>query len=564
MAKKRVSLYIDDTSLRLMVTQDQQIKRWAESSLEPGLVDNNVVIGEAEVTARIKQLFEGTKVKTKKIDLCLSGLRCLTRPITLPRLPKEMLDEAVTREAQRVVPVPVEELYISWQTIPTAPEQTRVFMVGIPRKTVDALFRVLQHAGVSPGFMEIKPLLLTRAVRETTAIIVDVQATEFDIVVMVDGIPQPIRSIRFASGALSINENVTTLKNEIDRTLTFYNTNNPEKTLAPTVPVFACGDLANKPELYQPISEAVGHPVLPLPSPLECPEGLDASHYMANMGLALQRISLKKKTGATAITLNALPTVYQTKAVSLINVLAIPSIVVAISLLVFASLFALNISDDITSINTRLNSTNQLLQQKESQRQQLSELQKKVSGLTASQDSLTSFLDTLSEQAKATEGDLAAAIAGLPPGISLSSIRYTADALTITAKSPNEKQILSYSTNLDTSSQFRNRNIVITDMTRTESGDIVFSLICDLQTQSVGASGTKVALASLPVGVNLTGVHFAEYQLTLNGIAPDADKFLSYLRALEASGTFTDITVTSMTITETGDLNFAMVLKTGE
>ncbi len=48
MAKNIVTLYVNDTSLRLMVTDGKQIKEWAELSLEPGLVENTVVIKEAE------------------------------------------------------------------------------------------------------------------------------------------------------------------------------------------------------------------------------------------------------------------------------------------------------------------------------------------------------------------------------------------------------------------------------------------------------------------------------------------------------------------------------------
>ena len=44
MAKNIVTLYVDDTSLRLMVTDGKQIKEWAELPLEPGLIKGNVVI----------------------------------------------------------------------------------------------------------------------------------------------------------------------------------------------------------------------------------------------------------------------------------------------------------------------------------------------------------------------------------------------------------------------------------------------------------------------------------------------------------------------------------------
>ena len=102
MAKKIVTLYVDDTSLRLMVTDGKRIKEWAESPLEPGLIEDGVIVNEAEVAAKVKQLFEVQKVKTKKVIMGVSGLRCLTRPVILPQLPKEMVDEAVKREAKTV------------------------------------------------------------------------------------------------------------------------------------------------------------------------------------------------------------------------------------------------------------------------------------------------------------------------------------------------------------------------------------------------------------------------------------------------------------------------------
>ncbi len=93
MTKKIVTLYVNDTSLRLMVTDGNQIKEWAELPLEPGLVENTVVIKEAEFVDKVKQLFKLRKITTKKIVVAISGFHSLTRPITLPRLPKEMLNE---------------------------------------------------------------------------------------------------------------------------------------------------------------------------------------------------------------------------------------------------------------------------------------------------------------------------------------------------------------------------------------------------------------------------------------------------------------------------------------
>ncbi|MGB2813678.1 MAG: pilus assembly protein PilM, partial [Dehalococcoidales bacterium] len=251
MAQKVVTLYIDDTSIRLLVTSGKRIKKWADVALEPGMVKNAVVLKQEEVAAKIKQLFKVRKVDSKKVTLGISGLQCFTRPIILPQMPKDMLEEAVRREANRVLPVSSEQLYLQWQSIPAPEGKLQVFLVAIPRTAADALCNTLRLAGLKPDLMDLKPLLLARMVNDTMAVIVDVQPKDFDIVVMGGGIPQPIRTVPFSNEAPSWPEKITQIKDDVSRTIEFYNTNNPEMPLAATLPVFVSGELAGEAEQCQ-------------------------------------------------------------------------------------------------------------------------------------------------------------------------------------------------------------------------------------------------------------------------------------------------------------------------
>ncbi|MFC1934156.1 PilN domain-containing protein [Chloroflexota bacterium] len=561
MAEQIVTLYIDDTSLRLMVTDGKRVREWAESPLEPGLVENTVVVNEAEVVAKIQQLFKVLKVNTGKVIVGVSGLRCLTRPITLPPLPRAMLDEAVKREAERALPVPLDQLYLSWQTIPAPADKTQVFLVAIPCKTADTLLKALHQAGLKPSFMNLKPLLLARMVKETTAIIVDVQTTEFDLVIMTDGVPQPIRSLPFPSEALSWEEKLTTIRNELDRTITFYNSNNPEKPLASSVPIFVSGDLADESELCQALSDEVGHPVSSVSSSLDCPEGFVPGHYMANIGLAFHKLSVGKEAGPSVVSLNALPTPYQPKPISLTNILALPGAAVAAGVLALLVVLIQSTSTDIASLSDQLNAAELNLQQKQSQSQELTELEGKVAKITASHDGITAVLSGLEKQGAGINRDLEATIESLPESVNLSSIGHITSMLTITGRSPNERQILSYITKLDSSGRFG--DITITNMARIEGEDegIDFTLVGTLQTQIIGASSMEVALGSLPSRISLTGIDSAGDTLTVNGRSPDEDAVFSYLRALEASGKFSEITLTSMRRIEEEGIDFSLVLK---
>ena len=555
MAKKTVSLYIDDTSLRLMVADSKRIIGWAELQLEPGMVDNNVVIKDAEVATKIRQLFKTLKIKTKKITVGVSGLHCLTRPITFPQLPKEMLDEAVRREATRVLPVSAEQLYTSWQIIPAQEGKTQVFLVAIPRKTADALFNTLSQAGCKAYFMDIKPILLARVLKEATSVIVDIQAREFDIVIMADGISQPVRTIPFANEALSAEEKLTIIKKELDRTITFYNSSNPENTFTSKVPIFTSGELADDRELHQALSDELGHPILSLPSPLEYPEEFNPSRFMANIGLTLQRLSPKKEAGPSLANLKLLPAPYQTKPISLTNIFALPGAVIAISSLVFLVMLIQSASADISLLRTQLNTSTQL-------RENTVKLQREITEAEASRDDFAIALGSLEKQRTGINRDLEATIESLPSTISLSSISHANSILTISGRAPSEREVLLYLRQLDTSGRFS--EITIENMLRIEDEGMDFTLLGSLQTQSSKVSGIQVALSNLPTTISLTNVSSTNGILTINGRSPDEDDVLSYFQNLEASGKFREITIATMTRIEDGGVDFSLILETGE
>ena len=479
MAKKIVTLYIDDTSIRLLVTRDQQVKKWADSPLEPGLVKNGVVLKEAEVAAKVKQLFKVLKVTTKNIIIGVSGLHCLSRPIAFPQLPKEMLAEAVQREAKRALPVPLEQLHLSWQTMPASPGKTQVFLVAIPCKAADAMFKMLHQAGLKPYLMDLKPLALARAVRETTAIIVDVQPTEFDIVIKADGVCQPVRTVPLPSEASPWPEKLPLIKNDLNRTIEFYNSNNPEKPLSSTVPVFASGELANEPELCQSLSSELGHPVLPMPPPLKCPgAGLDPSHYMVNMGLTLKEIPSEEKAGPLVSNLNIMPAPYRPKPISLTNIFALPGAAIAVGLLFFLAMLIQSASADVTAMRGQLNTTDQLLQQKLSQKQELTEkiaeMEEKIAEAEASGNNFIAALHSIERQSNGVNG-IEITVNHLPGTISLTSISYTNSTLTVNGKAPGEGEILSYLGDLDASGRFS--EITITSMRRIEGEGMNFALV---------------------------------------------------------------------------------------
>lgn len=565
MFREIVSLYIDDTNLRLLVTNGNKIKKYADLPLEPGSVSNNVIIKESEVAARIQQLLKTQKIRTRKIMVGISGLHCLSRPIVFPQLPKEMLDEAVRREAKRALPLPIEQLYLSWQVMPSPVGQTQVFLVAIPCQIADPLFRVLRQARIKPYYLSLKPLLLARVANEATGIIVDLQATEFDIVVVSEGLPQPVRTIPFANESLSQQEKITMVRNDLDRTIAFYNSNNPSKKLTSDVPIFASGDLANDSNSCQALSQQSNHPVLPLLSSIEYPGGFDANHYMPNIGLTLSRLTPKKAVVSAIVNVNALPAPYRPKPVSLVNILTPPGIAIMAGLIVFLIMLIQSTSADITSLRTQINNAEQGYKQELSQKQEIakiiSALTKQAVDAEKSFRTLNAAMGSLETQTTNINKGLEATLSALPSTINLKAISYGDNILTISGHVPNEADLLLYLAELNASDGFG--DITIQKMNRLESGEINFTLLGNPGKQIIGISDIETVINNLPPAIKLTGAAQTRVKLTVNGSAPDEDMLLLYLKSLETSGQFIEVVLTNMTRASSGQVEFTLDLYRG-
>ncbi len=456
MARKIVTLYIDDSSIRLMVSRGKRLNKLASAQLQLGSAELKEDIKEAEITTKIKHLLKANKVRAKKVVLGISGRNCLSRPVTLPQLPRAMLEEAVTREAKRVLPVPPDQLYLSWQARPAPEGKIQVFLVAIPRRSADNLIKITRQVGLKPYLMDIKPLALARVVKEETAIIVDMQSIEADIIIMANGTPQPVRTIPFPSEVLSSEEKLAMVRDDVRRTIEFYNSNNPENPLDDETPIFVTGELAEKPDLGKSLADELGYPLSVLASPLKNPKKLDLTNYMVNVGLTLKE--LDKEAGPSVANLNALPAPYRAKPISVSRIIAVPSAVVIIGLIAGGIMAIQATSASISAMNGQLDNTNYILEQKllrkQELQQEINQLEQKVATATASRDSFTSALAEIENGGSTINGDLQAVTDNLFAGIQLSHIAHSSTQINLSGQALSEQEVLSFARKLDKCGRF--------------------------------------------------------------------------------------------------------------
>jgi len=92
------------------------------------------------------------------------------------------------------------------------------------------------------------------------------------------------------------------------------------------------------------------------------------------------------------------------------------------------------------------------------------------------------------------------------------------------------------------------------------SRDNFAAAIGSLEKQSVGINRhLEVTMKSLPSAISLSSISYANNMLAISGQAPSERGVLSYLRKLETSGSFGEITIANMTRIEGEAMDFTLL-----
>jgi type IV pilus assembly protein PilM len=467
MAKRVTTLFIRDTAINLLVMKGEKVEKWASSPLEPGLVSQGLVVDEEQVADKVKQIFKETGAQTNKVIVALSGHDSLYRIITLPELPEAVLPEAVRREAQRTIPTPLEEVYFSYQRIPSPKGECRMFLVTFPRNLVDALIRTLRQAGVRPYILDLAPLALCRIPNVPRAIIINARLEHLDVIVLADRLPQVIRRLSLPSETESLEEKLPFIAEEFNRTVAFYNSSHLENPLDSTVPVFVCGDLAEAPETWPSVAGRAGYSVSPLPSPVDPPEGFNPNEFMVNIGLALKEL-LPEKEGAnfSLVNFNALPEVYVPPHFSIVRVLVPVGIVVGIGLLVFMGILVLQNRADIETLRSQVTTAETTVMQ---QQRDVTQLTANVASTKGTADVLHNTLVTIERGRAVILEDLREIHKLAGESVTLGTVNHVGSSVTMNGAAPDVDHIFRYARDLrdsrDSANDLRFSSVWISSIT---------------------------------------------------------------------------------------------------
>jgi len=289
------TLNIEASSIRFLTVKGRRVERWGNVPLPPGLVKDTVVADPVQVGTMLGELFTLAGISKSGVVVSLTGLRTIFRILTLPKTRgASQMKEAVHWAAKRELPIPLEELHLSWQTIGDQDGEQRVFVLGTPRSLLDTFSQALSKAGIKPHAVELKPLALTNLANQARAAIVDLERDSTSIVILVDGVPEVMHTLVTRQGGLALEDRLQKLAEDLSRTIGFHRRVHPEHSLDSTTPILLTGEVAGDPSVLDLVRRSTGRSIeFPQPA-LECPPDLLLPQYAVNIGLALRELRCGK------------------------------------------------------------------------------------------------------------------------------------------------------------------------------------------------------------------------------------------------------------------------------
>jgi len=290
LAYRIVTLEIDTTAIRFMETTGGRVVKWASLSLDPTMVEDGVISDPQALSAAVRQLMDSSGIKAKDVIASVSGLYSVSRIVAVSNPPGGGVTtrEAVLEAAGDIMPLSVDEMYLSWQPVIAGEGTQQVLVVGVPRDVLDAEMRALRIAGINSRTLDLKAIALARAVNKEQALILNIEPSSFDIVIVVNGVPEVMRTIAWRQDSLTMEDRVEHLAMNLELTVGFYNSHHSDTPLDPATPFLITGQMSGDLDLMEKLPARVGYPIESLAPPLECPKHMPVSQYAVNIGLALK------------------------------------------------------------------------------------------------------------------------------------------------------------------------------------------------------------------------------------------------------------------------------------
>ncbi len=182
---------------------------YGDIDVPENLLSSDSPIDQDRVAEYVRQLASDANVSSKNVIAAIPSTSSFTSIIRVPKMPHNELGESISYQADKYIPIPLNQAKLDWAVIGEYPEtnELSVLLVAAPNNIANKYLNIIQKAGFELLTLEINALALARSLTapsqtNNTVIIVDIGTLSSDIAIFTGQVPQIVRSIGVGSKAL--------------------------------------------------------------------------------------------------------------------------------------------------------------------------------------------------------------------------------------------------------------------------------------------------------------------------------------------------------------------------
>lgn len=196
-------LDVGTTSVRAVETVRSRgrtlLTAFAARELPAAAMDGGVVNDAGAVTAAIRQVWSEGKLRNRQVVLGVTSRQAVVRDVTIPRLPRRELMQALPFQARDVVPFAVDTAVLDFVALDTTTEGlVHGLLIAAPREPIIDLVRAVERASLHVRRVDLGSFAVLRAAWQPVSgahAVVDIGVQSTTIVVHVEGKPRMVRTV---------------------------------------------------------------------------------------------------------------------------------------------------------------------------------------------------------------------------------------------------------------------------------------------------------------------------------------------------------------------------------
>lgn len=195
--------------LKDITTSSPKLVNFGSQTTPKGVINSEEKKDQKVLADLLKKLYKDSNIKNRTAVVALPEFSVFTRFLEFPGVKKEELKDAVFYEAKQYIPVPIEEVRMSYVPIGfnEAKNAPRVLLVAAPLKIIETYRNIIEMAGLELVAIETESVALGRAMYRATkqkhVVMLDFGANSTDMSIMLDGFLVFSQSISIGSDSLT-------------------------------------------------------------------------------------------------------------------------------------------------------------------------------------------------------------------------------------------------------------------------------------------------------------------------------------------------------------------------